>query len=77
MPTTPPPTTEPPTTEPPVTDPPATTPAVETTPPVGGGDGGAKLADTGFENGWLAFVGVGALAAGAALVVPRMVAKRR
>ena len=73
--TTPP--TTPPATEPPATEPPATTPPVETTPPAGGGDGGAKLAETGFENGWLAFVGLGALAVGAAIAVPRMVAKRR
>jgi hypothetical protein len=48
-----------------------------TTPPAGGGDGGAKLAETGFDAGWLPFVGIGALALGAALVVPRLVAKRR
>ena len=74
-PTTPP--TTPPATEPPATTPPVTTPPVETTPPAGGGDGDAKLAETGFENGWLAFVGLGALAVGAAIAVPRMVAKRR
>ncbi|WP_448003655.1 hypothetical protein [Agromyces bauzanensis] len=73
--TTPP--TTPPATEPPATTPPATPPA-ETTPPAGGGgDGGVTLAETGFENGWLAFVGLGALAVGAAIAVPRMVAKRR
>lgn len=48
-----------------------------TTPPGGGGDGGAKLAETGFDAGWLPFVGIGALALGAALFVPRLVAKRR
>lgn len=48
-----------------------------TTPPAGGGDGGGKLAETGFDAGWLPFVGIGALALGAALVVPRLVAKRR
>ncbi|WP_136706570.1 hypothetical protein [Agromyces sp. H66] len=69
--------TTPPTT-PPATTPPVTTPPVETTPPAGGGgDGGVTLAETGFENGWLAFVGIGALAVGAAIAVPRMVAKRR
>jgi len=77
LPPTEPPATEPPATEPPATEPPATTPPAETTPPAGGGDGGAKLAETGFENGWLAFVGLGALAVGAAIAVPRMVAKRR
>ncbi|MBT2518429.1 hypothetical protein J7E29_13375 [Streptomyces sp. ISL-90] len=46
-------------------------------PPAGGGDGGAKLAETGFESGWLPFVGIGALALGAALVAPRLAAKRR
>ena len=48
-----------------------------TTPPAGGGDGGAKLAVTGFDAGWLPFVGIGALALGAALFVPRLIAKRR
>jgi hypothetical protein len=54
---------------------PATTPA--TTPPAGGGDGGATLAETGFDAGWLPFAGIGVLALGAALVTPRLVAKRR
>lgn len=61
---------------------PTPTPTPEPTPtpsdpPPGGGDGGAKLAETGFEAGWLPLVGIGALALGAALVVPRLVAKRR
>jgi hypothetical protein len=54
---------------------PATTPA--TTPPAGGGGGGATLAETGFDAGWLPFAGIGVLALGAALVTPRLVAKRR
>ena len=73
-PTTPPPST-PPASTPPVTTPPTTTPA--TAPPAGGGDGGAQLAETGFEAGWLAFVGIGALAIGAALALPRLITKRR
>lgn len=48
-----------------------------TEPPAGGGDGGAELAETGFDAGWLPFVGIGALALGAALVVPRLGATRR
>jgi LPXTG-motif cell wall-anchored protein len=48
-----------------------------TTPPAGGGDGGAKLAETGFDAGWMPFAGIGLLALGAALFVPRLVAKRR
>jgi LPXTG-motif cell wall-anchored protein len=48
-----------------------------TTPPAGGGDGGAKLAETGFDAGWLPFAGIGLLALGAALFVPRLIAKRR
>jgi len=76
--TTPP--TTPPVTTPPVTTPPETTPATppaSTTPPAGGGDGGTALAETGFENGWLAFIGIGALALGGALIAPRLLAKRR
>jgi LPXTG-motif cell wall-anchored protein len=68
--------TTPPTT-PPATTPPATTPPASTTPPAGGGDGAAALAETGFENGWLAFIGIGALALGGALIAPRLMAKRR
>lgn len=68
--------------EPAPTPTPTPTPTPEPTPtpsdpPAGGGDGGAKLAETGFEAGWLPFAGIGALALGAALVVPRLVAKRR
>lgn len=48
-----------------------------TTPPAGGGDGGVKLAETGFDAGWMPFAGIGLLALGAALFVPRLVAKRR
>lgn len=39
--------------------------------------GGDKLAETGFESAWLPFAGIGVLALGAALVVPRLAAKRR
>jgi LPXTG-motif cell wall-anchored protein len=74
-PTTPPATTPPGTTPPETT--PATTPPASTTPPAGGGDGAAALAETGFENGWLAFIGIGALALGGALIAPRLIAKRR
>jgi len=56
---------------------PEPTPTPTTPPAGGGGDGGATLAETGFEAGWLTFAGLGVLALGAALVMPRLVAKRR
>jgi hypothetical protein len=56
---------------------PTVVPTEAPVPDAGSGDGGAKLAETGFDAGWLPFVGIGALALGAALVVPRLVAKRR
>jgi len=68
--------------EPTPTPPPTPTPTPEPTPtptepPAGGGDGGVTLAETGFDAGWMPFAGIGLLALGAALVVPRLVAKRR
>lgn len=70
----------PPVTTPPVTTPPATThttPPVETT-PAGGGDGeGNELAETGFDNGWLLFAGIGAIALGGAIAAPRIAAAKR
>ncbi|MGR0220640.1 hypothetical protein [Agromyces sp. ZXT2-6] len=73
--------TTPPVTTPPVTTPPHTTP-VETTPvkttPAGGGDGeGKELAETGFDNGWLLFAGLGAIALGGAIAGPRIAAAKR
>jgi LPXTG-motif cell wall-anchored protein len=69
----------PPVTTPPVTTPPETThttPPVETTP--GGGDGeGEELAETGFDNGWLLFAGLGAIALGGAIAAPRIAAAKR
>ncbi|RXZ72263.1 LPXTG cell wall anchor domain-containing protein [Agromyces albus] len=56
---------------------PTPTPTPEPTPPPTVPPAGDKLAETGFESGWLPFVGIGALALGAALFVPRLVAKRR
>jgi hypothetical protein len=70
----------PPVTTPPVTTPPETThttPPVETT-PAGGGDGeGKELAETGFDNGWLLFAGIGAIALGGAIAAPRIAAAKR
>ena len=76
-PATTPPATTPPATTPPATTPPATTPPATTPPTSGGGDGDANLADTGFETGWLPFVGIGALALGAAIGLRSLVSKRR
>jgi LPXTG-motif cell wall-anchored protein len=72
-------TTTPPST-PPVTTPPVTTPpeTTHTTPPAGGGDGeGKELAETGFDNGWLLFAGIGAIALGGAIAAPRIAAAKR
>jgi hypothetical protein len=78
--TTTPPSTPPVTTPPVETTPPATThttPPVETT-PAGGGDGeGKELAETGFDNGWLLFAGIGAIALGGAIAAPRIAAAKR
>ncbi|KZE92863.1 hypothetical protein AVP42_02129 [Agromyces sp. NDB4Y10] len=58
------------------------------TDPAGGGDGGGKhseapkgggeqLAETGFDNGWLLFAGLGAMALGGAIAAPRIAAAKR
>ena len=69
------------------TTPPTTTTPVHTD-PAGGGDGGGKhseapkgggeqLAETGFDNGWLLFAGLGAMALGGAIAAPRIAAAKR
>lgn len=69
-------TTPPPTT--PVETTPVHTTPVETTHPAGGGDGeGKELAETGFDNGWLLFAGIGAIALGGAIAAPRIAAAKR
>ncbi|MGR2753397.1 LPXTG cell wall anchor domain-containing protein [Agromyces arachidis] len=61
------------------TTPPSTPPVTtHTTPPAGGGDGnGKELAETGFDNGWLLFAGLGAIALGGAIAAPRIAAAKR
>lgn len=57
-----------------------TPPSTPHTPPAGGGDGEApkkELAETGFDNGWMLFAGLGAIALGGAIAAPRIAAAKR